>query len=40
MGKATQFDPDILEIFLSEKIYRSSETDHLFEGFSPRFDEK
>ena len=40
MAKATQFDPGILEIFLSEKIYQSSETDHLFERFSPLFDEK
>jgi len=40
MGKATQFDPDILEIFLSEKIYQSSETDHLFGRFSPLFAEK
>lgn len=40
MAKTTQFDPGILEIFLSEKIYQSSETDHLFERFSPLFDEK
>jgi HD-GYP domain-containing protein (c-di-GMP phosphodiesterase class II) len=40
MAKATQFDPGILEIFLSEKIYQSSETNHLFERFSPLFDEK
>jgi len=40
MAKATQFDPGIVEIFLSEKIYQSSETDHLFERFSPLFDEK
>jgi HD-GYP domain-containing protein (c-di-GMP phosphodiesterase class II) len=40
MAKATQFDPDILEIFLSEKIYQSSETDHLFGRFSPLFAEK
>lgn len=40
MAKTTQFDPGILEIFLSEKVYQSSETDHLFERFSPLFDEK
>jgi HD-GYP domain-containing protein (c-di-GMP phosphodiesterase class II) len=40
MAKATQFDPGIVEIFLSEKIYQSPETDHLFERFSLLFDEK